>query len=239
MKAYPTANPSMRIKRMLPEWFGSRYGHGYVLLLRCLWSNNSLLKLFQISNLGLKKMKQGLSPGMDLNNIEVSLSRRRWRTSTLSSTLSSTFATGIPQHSSCSKGHSRQSRKMQPLQLCTNAVRKTKSQDKVAFWRLLTSSRQSRPADSLTVRHGWKRLADKYPDVGSSFLHKVKRVASKRRKGADTLTLRSHSGSASSTKTMEEEMETQRHRDTNCQGYRQDTDCQGIGPESVLCFLFI
>ena len=84
-----------------------------------------------------------------------------------------------------------------------------------------------------------KKLADKYPDVGSSFLHKVKRVASKRRKGADTLTLRSHSGSASSTKTMEEEMETQRHRDTNCQGYRQDTDCQGIGPESVLCFLFI
>ena len=121
----------------------------------------------------------------------------------------------------------------------SNAVRKTKSQDKVAFWRLLTSSRQSRPADSLTVRHGWKRLADKYPDVGSSFLHKVKRVASKRRKGEDTLTLRSHSGSASSTKTMEEEMETQRHRDTNCQGHRQDTDCQGIGPESVLCFLFI
>ena len=96
--------------------------------------------------------------------------------------LEPTFATGIPQHSSCSKGHSRQSRKMQPLQLCTNAVRKTKSQDKVAFWRLLTSSRQSRPADSLTLSHGWKRLADKYPDVGSSFLHKVKRVASKRRK---------------------------------------------------------
>ena len=166
----------------------------------------SLLKPFQISNLGLKKMRQGLSPGMDLDNIEVSHSQRRM------STIS---------------------------QLCTNALRKTRSQDKVAFWRLLTSSRQSRPADSLTVRHGWKRLADKYPDVGSSFLHKVKRVASKRRKGADTLTLRSHSGSASSTKTMEEEMETQRHRDTNCQGYRQDTDCQGIGPESVLCFLFI
>ena len=67
----------------------------------------------------------------------------------------------------------------------------------------------------------------------------TKRVASKRRKGADTLTLRSHSGSASSTKTKEEEMETQRHRDTNCQGYRQDTDCQGIGPESVICFLFV
>ena len=51
-----------------------------------------MLKPFQISNLGLKKMKQGLSPGMDLNNIEVSLSRRRWRTSTLSSML---FTNGI------------------------------------------------------------------------------------------------------------------------------------------------
>ena len=30
----------------------------------------------------------------------------------------------------------------------SNAVRKTKSQDKVAFWRLLTSSRQSRPQAS-------------------------------------------------------------------------------------------
>ena len=68
----------------------------------------------QISNLGLKKMKQGLSPGMDLDNIEVSHSQRRM------STIS---------------------------QLCTNALRKTRSQDKVAFWRLLTSSRQSRPAD--------------------------------------------------------------------------------------------
>ena len=33
-------------------------------------------------------------------------------------------------------------------QLCTNALRKTRSQDKVAFWRLLTSSRQSRPQAS-------------------------------------------------------------------------------------------
>ena len=74
----------------------------------------SLLKPFQISNLGLKKMRQGLSPGMDLDNIEVSHSQRRM------STIS---------------------------QLCTNALCKTRSQDKVAFWRLLTSSRQSRPAD--------------------------------------------------------------------------------------------
>ena len=69
----------------------------------------------QISNLGLKKMRQGLSPGMDLDNIEVSHSQRRM------STIS---------------------------QLCTNALRKTRSQDKVAFWRLLTSSRQSRPQAS-------------------------------------------------------------------------------------------
>ena len=74
-----------------------------------------MLKPFQISNLGLKKMKQGLSPGMDLDNIEVSHSQRRM------STIS---------------------------QLCTNALRKTRSQDKVAFWRLLTSSRQSRPQAS-------------------------------------------------------------------------------------------